>query len=132
MKKILKYGLIALVAIIVLGLLFGGGDDNTQPQTNSVEQEKPNVVVEEQNTEVEKETNLSESELLDNPEVVQLLKNTYINACVDEGAKLSTCTCMYNYLENKFGFKGLVEISQKGGSEVDAASMDAAINCINE
>jgi len=51
MKKILKYGLIALVAIIVLGLLFGGGDDKPNTQTTNNEPETQEVQVVDVDTE---------------------------------------------------------------------------------
>jgi hypothetical protein len=47
----------------------------------------------------------------DKPEQSKVFKEEYMKGCITEGATYAYCDCTYDFMENKVGYKKLVELS---------------------
>lgn len=63
--------------------------------------------------------------------MVTQMRMEFNNGCVGGDANYDYCDCVFNYILNKYGESGLIDKALNNYAELEAATIDGAIQCMH-
>lgn len=63
--------------------------------------------------------------------MVTQMRMEFNNGCVGGDGNYDYCNCVFNYILNKYGESGLVDMALNNYAELEAATIDGAIQCMH-